>query len=92
MDGHVYHYLVESIINVGDYDEEMDCEDTVTERPLKKGRMLLKSNFVENVDDNNDNQQYFIRAHVHHSMKNEKPLLVTVVIQQHQWLYKRSFM
>ena len=42
--------------------------------------MLLKSGFVENVEDNKENELYFIRAHVHHSMKNEKPLLVSTTI------------
>ena len=43
--GHVYHYLVESITNVMLLDDDsehgesmgVDCEDTVTTKPLRKG-------------------------------------------------------
>ena len=49
--GHVYYYLVESIENDSD-NEEHDAEesvvmtgDTVTAKPLKKGRALLESVF-----------------------------------------------
>ena len=89
--GHVYHYLVESISNVLLHDEHnlsdddgegIDCEDTVTAKPLRKGRLLLKSGFVENTEDNysQESGSYFVRSHVHHSMKREKPLCVNSVI------------
>ena len=57
--GHVYHYLVESISNLfvsrsdDDEAEGINCQDTVTAKPLKKGRGLVKSGFVENIQDNN---------------------------------------
>ena len=40
----------------------------------------MKSGFVEDTQDNKDEQNYFLRAHVHHSMKNDYPLDVTVVL------------
>jgi hypothetical protein len=59
--GHVYFYLVESvasaanIIDTSDSDDDQyNTCDTVTAKPLKKGRNLLKSGFVENVQDNFD--------------------------------------
>ena len=100
--GHVYHYLVESITNIlipdhGQTDEErelsgIDCEDTVTAKPLRKGRWLLKSGFVENVHDNFNSEQglYIIRGHVHHSMKSEYPLNVHVYISNASGYIKSS--
>ena len=84
--GHVYHYLVESISNLfvsqsdDDEAEGIDCQDTVTAKPLKKGRGLVKSGFVENIQDNNIGDLYFLRGHVHHSMKNDLPLTVNVSV------------
>ena len=37
---------------------------------LKKGRSLLKSGFVENVQDRENADTYFVRNHVHHFMNN----------------------
>ena len=52
----------------------------VTAKPLKKGRGLLNSGFVENVEDNVTNSgDYVLRGHVHHSLKNLLPLSVAVV-------------
>ena len=89
--GHVYFYLVESVVNMNlPSDARMDDDedfvdsmntDTVTAKPLKKGRGLLNSGFVENVQDNITNSgDYVLRGHVHHSMKNLLPLSVTVII------------
>ena len=63
--GHVYFYLVESITNMyingtntnfNDTGDEnckgMDINDTVTAKPLKKGRSLLNNGFIENIQDN----------------------------------------
>lgn len=38
----------------------------VTAKPLKKGRNLLKSGFIENLQDNFDElkQQFYVLAHV----------------------------
>ena len=87
--GHVYFYLVESvasaanIIDTSDSDDDQyNTCDTVTAKPLKKGRNLLKSGFIENLQDNFDEvkQEFYVRAHVQHSMKNMLPLNVFVVI------------
>ena len=71
--GHVYFYLVESaakasnIPGSSDSDEDnlYDNCNTVTAKPLKKGR---NSGFVENVQDNFDeikHEFYDVCAHVH---------------------------
>lgn len=86
--GHVYFYLVESLDKniLQEDDESNDDEaidtDTVTSKSLRKGRMLLKSGFVEDIQDNENDQltEFIVRAHVHHSMKNELPLNVTVIL------------
>lgn len=89
--GHVYFYLVESSsksFNIlqdssdSDDDNIYDNSDTVTAKPLKKGRSLLSSGFIENIQDNYspEKHEHYIRAHVHHSMKNELPLNVNVVL------------
>jgi hypothetical protein len=50
--------------------------------PLRKGRLLLKSGFFENIQNNfsSAGEIYFVREHVHHSMKSGKPLLVFIAI------------
>ena len=65
-----------------DEDNLYDNCDTVTAKPLKKGRNLLSSGFVENVQDNFDEikHEFHVHAHVQHSMKNMLPLNVNVVI------------
>jgi hypothetical protein len=86
--GHVYHYLVESVS--GMFMDETSDEDTdgpeivdsSTAKPLRKGRKLLTSDFVENIQDNDDSNSYYVRAHVHHSMKNEYPLNVATTISK----------
>ena len=83
--GYVYHHLVESVVNLlpddnNEDDEAVDVGDTVTAKPLKKGRGLLKSGFVENCHDNDNDDSYFLRCHVHHSMKSDLPLQVFVRI------------
>ena len=53
----------------------------MTAKPLKKGRALLESGFIESIQDNmSPKGDYVLRAHVHHSMKNLLPLNVTVII------------
>ena len=64
-------------------DARTDSEDFVdcTAKPLKKGRNLLNSGFVENVQDYTTNSgDYVLRGHVHHSMKNLLPLLSVTVV------------
>ena len=65
-----------------DEDNIYDNCDTATAKPLKKGRNLLSSGFVKNVQDNFDEikHEFYVRAHVQHSMKNMLPLNVNVVI------------
>ena len=88
--GHVYFYLVESAAKASNIPDSSDSDednlydncDTVTAKPLKKGRNLLSSGFVENKQDNFDEikHEFYVRAHVQHSMKNMLPLNVNVVI------------
>ena len=90
--GHVYFYLVESVAsavqNIEDSDASDDGEklydtcDTVTAKPLRKGRNLLRSGDVHDIHDNADEikHEYYIRAHVHHSMKGFPPLNVSVTL------------
>ena len=51
----MYYYLIESIDGVNaenNSGKENSGVDTVTIKPLKKGRSLLDSDFVEDVHDN----------------------------------------
>ena len=84
---HIYYYLVESVgdIFVSDGSDEDEnntsASKTVTAKPLRKSRMLNDSGFIENIQDGkSENGDYFLRAHVHHSMKRLHPLNVTVLI------------
>ena len=55
--------------------------DTVTAKPLKKGRALLESGFIESIQDSmSPKGGYVLRAHVHHSIKNLLLLNVTGII------------
>ena len=65
-----------------DEDNLYDNCDTVTAKSLKKGRNLLSSGFAENVQGNFDEikHEFYVRAHVQHSMKNMLLLNVNVVI------------
>ena len=97
--GHVYFYLVESLASAaniydsGDDDDDLysTC-DTVTEKPLRKGRDLLKSENVHRTEDNFDEskQEYMLRSHVHHSMKGEDPLNTYIVISNVSGSVKRA--
>ena len=55
-------------------DGNIDDEDTVTAKLLRKGSWLVRSGFLENMEDCGTNENYFLRGHVHHFMKAEKPL------------------
>ena len=88
--GHVYFYLVESAAKASNIPDSNDSDedslyancDTVIEKPLKKGRNLLSSGSVENVQHNFDEikHEFYVLGHVQHSMKNMLPLNVNVVI------------
>ena len=55
---------------------------TLTAKPLRKGRGLLRSGFIEDMQDKftEESNDYAIRAHVQHSMKNLLPLNVHIVL------------
>ena len=63
-------------------DENEAAEDTITEKPLRKGDRLWKSEFIDYVHDNEDNRDYYVPAHVHHSMKNDLPLAVHITLSK----------
>ena len=82
-----YHYLVESINKTSchnDYDdEEYGGEDEsigeVTSKSLKKGTWSLKSGYLhDNADENN--QCYILRRQFQHSMKNLPSLNTKVCV------------
>ena len=87
--GYVYFYLLESAAKASNIPDGSDSDednlydncDTITAKPLKKGRNFLSSGFVENVQDNFDEikHELYVRAHVQHSMKNMLPLNVNVI-------------
>eukprot|EP00795_Rhopilema_esculentum_P007387 gene7387-13136_t len=87
--GHVYHYIAESISKfaMGNNDEDSNDEDsndesntgyTATAKPLRKGMNLMKSDFISDIQDKQIEDSLFVRAHVHHSMKNDVPLNVVI--------------
>ena len=94
--GHIYHYLVEEVVNVtlcGDtVDEDGDVESTddTTAKPLRKGKGLFQSGFVTDVQDCHDNSYYYTRSHVHHSMKNDIPLNASATISKISGFIKRQ--
>ena len=45
--GYVYFYFLESVENESNEDVESIAQDSVTPKPLKKGRALLESGFSE---------------------------------------------
>ena len=82
--GHIYYYVIESNSTDGICDESGSDDDsqgdgfTTTAKPLRKGQMLVKSKFIDNVQDNKRGGNYFLRAEVHHSMVKERPLQVSI--------------
>ena len=94
--GHIYHYLVEEVVNVtlcGDaVDEDGDVEsaDDTTAKPLRKGKGLFQSGFVTDVQDCHDNSYYYIKSHVHHSMKNDIPLNASATISKINGFIKKA--
>ena len=89
--GHVYHYITESVNHLflpnsgtldqdENLDDNIDDEDTVTAKTLRKGSWLVRSGFLENIEDCRTNENYFSRGHVHQSMKAEKLLKVIVIL------------
>ena len=87
--GNVYSFLIEDLARVSigakngeSSEEEVDTGDCSTEKPLRKGRNLLKSGFLTNVTDNSDHSFYYVSGMVDHSMKNLPPLHVVVTISK----------
>ena len=84
--GHIYLYLVESIsdLEIGNVNDEEDggleSGFASTAKPLRKGMNLVKSGFIENIQDNLINEIYYLRCHVHHSMKSDLPLNVAIAL------------
>ena len=88
--GHVCFYLVESAAKASNIPDSSDSDgdnlydncNTVTAKPMKKGRNLLSSRFVENVQDNFDEikHKFNVRAHLQHSMKSMLPLNINVLL------------
>lgn len=82
--------MIESVANFGLNESGSDSTDdsdgysgyTMTEKPLRKARKLIASEFVVDIQDNKNEQHCYIRVHVHHSMKNERPLSVSVVLSK----------
>ena len=65
--GHAYHYLVDSISQFGhkidnDSNEDSDSDSgyATTEKPLRKGNKLMRSGFVEDIQDNQDETHYYL--------------------------------
>ncbi|MEO0685993.1 MAG: hypothetical protein AAFY76_13370 [Cyanobacteria bacterium J06649_11] len=86
---HVYFYLVESASTASNLVDSSESDgdtydncDTVTAKPLRKGRNLLDSGFIENIQDNfvEGKNDFAVRAHVQHSMKSLLPLNVIVIL------------
>ena len=89
--GHIYHHMVESISHTSSSDRNKNsdssssCSDdgyATTAKPFQKGQRLMESGFVENIEDNSHEGAYFMRAHVHHSMKKENALKVLIGISK----------
>ena len=94
--GHGYFYLIESILNLyidgrtntnfndKELDECIDINFTVTAKSFENGATIIKlfnyspcsSTFLSSSVAEN----YYLRAHVHHLMKSDIPLEVTVTI------------
>ena len=95
--GHVYRFPVESVSGMiiedssgEEGDENEAAEDTTTEKPLRKGDILWKSEFIDDVHDNEDNRDYYVRAHVHHSKKNDLPLAVHITLSKATGYVKKA--
>ena len=78
--GHVYHYLLESVVLIG---EKGKVEDTslahMTSKPLNKGEQYVKSGAVTSIMDATQGEYYYIKAMVDASMRN-KQRTVTVTL------------
>ena len=88
----MHHCITESVNNLflpnsgtldqdENLDDNIDDEDTVTAKPLRNRRLLVKTEYLENMEDCRTNENYFLRGHVYHSMQVEKPLKFIVVFK-----------
>ncbi|XP_065056808.1 uncharacterized protein LOC135685019 [Rhopilema esculentum] len=98
--GNIYYYLIESVPMVADafgndsssdsdYGEKEEFQ-VATAKPLKKGSNLLKSKFLEDVQDNEGYDSYALRAHIHHSMKKELPLRTQIALSKSSGFVKSA--
>jgi hypothetical protein len=88
--GHVHYYALESLpyISFGDNQsqtlEDSDEEDNglghMTDKPFRMGRKYVDSDYVHDLTDNRNDDYYFLRAHVWHSMSNDHPHNVLVIL------------
>ena len=90
--GNIYYYLIESVPMVADafgndsssdsdYGEKEEFQ-VATAKPSKKGSNLVKSKFLDDVQDNEGYDSYALRAHIHHSMKKELPLSTQIALSK----------
>ena len=63
-----------------DSETEADSGYTSTARPLRKGHNLVRSDFVENMQDIAEAKYYFLRAYAYHSKKTDFSLAFSIVL------------
>ena len=68
--GHIFHYLVESVRFTGNSDSEGDSSAT-TVKPMRRGQQFVDSGHVKNVSDTLNNDCYYVRAEVLPSMRSD---------------------
>eukprot|EP00795_Rhopilema_esculentum_P005556 gene5556-9558_t len=73
-----------------DYGEKEEFQ-VATAKPLKKGSNLVKSKFLEDVQDNEGYDSYALRAHIHHSMKKELPLSTQIALSKSSGFVKSAY-
>ena len=78
--GHIHHHIVESVQfvqqpgcsgNGSDTDSDPDIEDLSTNKPMKRGKEFLKSNYIFDLKDCQRNASYFLKATVWASYSND---------------------
>lgn len=80
--GHVHHFMVGEVHEMRLDEEEFANHGVATTLSKNKGEQLQKSGFVHDVGNAEDGHQYYMKAHVHHSMKGEPPLLASVTLSK----------
>ena len=86
---HIYYYALDSIKTVVtdvDTNAHQSNEDDdqglghMTAKPLKNGRKYVDSGFVHDMTDTKTEENYFLRAYVWPSKRNELPHNVTIIL------------